>query len=149
MSSASTAFNAALFAGRGEEARRLLPAIADVNQLDGEGVPPLFHAVLSGNLALVEALLARGADPNLLVAEPAATAYDSSALNLALGARFLLSWPQFDPIVRALITAGAKRYCYDSHQFITHVEPPTPNPALQRTATGGCISSESNILPRQ
>ena len=60
----------------------------------------------------------------------------SAVAELELGVRFLLSWPRFDPIVRALTAAGAKRYCYDSRQFVTHAEPPTPHLALQRTSWG-------------
>ena len=56
--------NAAIFSNDAEALGKQLKAGTDLNQSDGNGVHPLFHAVNSGSLKTIELLLNHGADIN-------------------------------------------------------------------------------------
>ena len=92
-----------------ETATHLVARVVNLNvpcaELDG--APALFLAILKGNLRMVQLLLDHGADPNYCAEEPVATIYDENPLSLAKGARFLLNWDQYEPIVQLLEKFGA------------------------------------------
>ena len=92
-----------------ETARELVAGDVDLNVPCSEiqGAPPLFLAILKGNLAMVKLLLDHGADPNYRAEEPAASIYAETPLRLAMGARFLLNWDQYHPILQLLENFGA------------------------------------------
>ena len=81
----------------------------DVNRPCSEiqGAPPLFLAILKGNLSMVQLLLEHGADPNYSADEPAASIYTKKPLALARQARLLMNWDQYHPIVQLLERFGA------------------------------------------
>jgi ankyrin repeat protein len=106
-------------AGKGDaEATSLLLAHgADVQGLDGDGISPLHRAVQSGALAVVDQLLAAGADPNLR---------DRKWRGTSLGWAVALKRPQlFERLiplsrdVRALTRLPA----LDRLQAVLHAEP--------------------------
>lgn len=60
----SDELNAAIFSNDAEALEQLLKAGIDLNQRDGNGVHPLFHAVNFGGVKTIELLLNHGADIN-------------------------------------------------------------------------------------
>jgi ankyrin repeat protein len=101
----------AAHSGHGEFAAFLLEAGADPNDA-GAGFAPLHAAVLTGDLALVKALLTRGADVNAVLTQP--TPIRRLGEDLAFPAPLVGATPYFLaakyadlPIMRALIAAGA------------------------------------------
>ena len=56
--------NAAIFSNDAEALKKLLKTGTDLNQSDGNGVYPLFHAVNFGSVKTIELLLNHGADIN-------------------------------------------------------------------------------------
>jgi len=73
---------------------------------DGESA--LFHAVLSGRIELVEAMLVGGADPNFRAMEPAEDSLAPTPLELAQQARFLMDWERYHPIAVLLQMHAAR-----------------------------------------
>jgi ankyrin repeat protein len=92
-----------------EGASRVINDDIDLNVPCAElqGAPPLFLAILSGNLAMVQLLLDHGADPNFRAQEPAASIYTEQPLALAKQSRMLMNWDQYHPIVMLLEKFGA------------------------------------------
>ena len=78
-----------------------------LNEPDEDGAPILYAAIMHGNLQIVRLLLERGANPNFLAEEPAATIYDEKPLNLAQGLRFIMDWDKYQPIAKLLVEFGA------------------------------------------
>jgi hypothetical protein len=89
---------------------------------DGESV--LFHAVLSGKIGYVRALLEAGADPNYRATEPAIDMLAPTPLDLAMQARFLMSWKVYHPIALLLQSRGARYWKggVDSPQHLEAIE---------------------------
>jgi hypothetical protein len=79
-----------------------------INDKSDEGCAPLFYAVLLGNLAVVEHLLNKGADPNSIADEPGAVTMAATPLELALQLRHLRNYTTYNPIVDILIKNGAQ-----------------------------------------
>lgn len=89
------------------EAKRLIETGLDLNNPCDEGATPLYAAILNGHNTLVRLMLDRGANPNFVAEEPAASMYTEKPLDLAMQARFLMDWDKFHPIVQTLIEYGA------------------------------------------
>ena len=89
------------------QAKSIIENGLDLNVPCDQGASPLYLAILSGNLSIVCLLLENGSDPNCLAQEPAAILYAEKPLDLALQARFLMNWDQYDPIARLLQEFGA------------------------------------------
>jgi hypothetical protein len=97
----SSRLHLAIRAGDVVTMQREFEAGADVNAFDEEGLTPLFHAVASGDAAMVRALLAHGAEPDCpnqsvsplaaaaMIAEP-----DTVRLLLSAGATVPLQVPE-------------------------------------------------------
>ena len=90
-----------------EEVRRLIENGIDLNNRCDQGASALFGAILHGNPIIIQLMLEHGSDPNLLADEPAATIYAEKPLDLACGARFLMDWDKYHPIVKLLEDFGA------------------------------------------
>ena len=97
----------AIAGGNVDEGKRLVRSGLDLNVLCDQGASPLYSAILSGDMSLVQLMLERGADPNFLAGEPAASIYTEKPLVLAMQARFLLEWDKYHPIVKLLEKYGA------------------------------------------
>jgi len=97
----------AINTGDVDEARRLIETGLDLNSPCDQGATPLYAAILRGHQALVRLMLSRGADPNFVASEPAASIYTEKPLDLAMQARFLMDWDKFHPIVNMLMEFGA------------------------------------------
>lgn len=101
----------ATFSGHPDTARALVDAGADVNA-DGAGYTPLHAAALRGDLATVQALLARGADPDRSLAKgsPVRRFGSQWALSTPMtgGTPLMVAaiYLELD-IMRALLAAGA------------------------------------------
>ncbi len=78
-----------------------------LDETDEDGAPVLYTAIMHGNLQIVRLLLERGANPNFVAEEPAATIYDEKPLNLVQGLRFLVNWDEYQPIAKLLVEFGA------------------------------------------
>ncbi|MDQ3816352.1 MAG: hypothetical protein M3362_01520 [Acidobacteriota bacterium] len=89
------------------EAERLVRSGVDLNVRCDQGASVLYAGILSGDASLVRLILERGADPNLLADEPAASIYTEKPLELAMQARFLMDWDKYHPIVSLLEEFGA------------------------------------------
>ena len=98
---------AAMAAGDIGEALRAIATGIDLNYACDEGATPLYAAILTGDCDLVRAMLDRGADPNFIASEPAASIYAEKPLDLAMQARFLMDWDKYQPIVTLLMEYGA------------------------------------------
>jgi len=98
---------AAIYEESFEDAKRLARSGLDINGVDENGAPALYHAILKGNMSLVRLLLESGADPNFVADEPAASIYTEKPLELARQARFLMDWDKYAPIVKLLEDFGA------------------------------------------
>jgi uncharacterized protein len=109
---AASALVVAAHSGQGAFAKMLLDKGADPNAA-GAGYTALHAAVLRGDLDLVQALLARGANPNTPIAKGTPSRYYSKdwALNASAlaGATPLWQAARYGdvPIMRALVAAGA------------------------------------------
>ncbi len=90
-----------------DEAKHLIQGGIDLNAPCDQGTSVLYSAILSGNVSLVQMMLEHGADPNFLADEPAASIYTEKPLELAMQARFLMSWDKYHPIVKLLEEFGA------------------------------------------
>ncbi|MDX1963363.1 MAG: ankyrin repeat domain-containing protein [Pirellulales bacterium] len=97
----------AINGGNVYEAERLIETGLDLNIPFDEGATPLYAAILNGHKKLVRMMLERGANPNFVASEPAASTYTEKPLDLAMQARFLMDWDRFHPIVETLIEYGA------------------------------------------
>jgi uncharacterized protein len=110
--SAVSALVVAAHSGQGAFAKMLLDKGADANAA-GAGYTALHAAVLRGDLDLVQALLARGANPNTPIAKGTPSRYYSKdwALNASalVGATPLWQAARYGdvPIMRALVAGGA------------------------------------------
>ena len=91
----ATALHWAAYWSEPEMAALLIRAGASVDARNDLGVTPLALACLNGNLAIVEALLAAGADPNAVQTHSGETALMTAARTGAA------------PVVRALLDKGA------------------------------------------
>lgn len=98
---------AAINGGNVSEANRLIETGLDLNAPCDNGATPLYAAILNGHNKLVRSMLDRGADPNYVADEPAASIYTEKPLDLAKQARFLMDRDTFHPIVQTLIEYGA------------------------------------------
>lgn len=87
--------------------RQAIAAGANVNQRSDDGVPVLFVACLEGHIEVVQLLLDHGADPNLEATEPGQWEYAKTAVDLVLGAQFLVDWDRYTPILELLLARGA------------------------------------------
>ena len=85
-----------------------LRACQDPDECLDDGESALFHAVLSGEIEHVRALLEAGADPNYRAAEPATSMLAPTPLGLATQARFLMDWGIYHPIALLLQSRGAR-----------------------------------------
>jgi ankyrin repeat protein len=109
---AASALVVAAHSGQGAFAKMLLDKGADANAA-GAGYTAVHAAVLRGDLDLVQALLARGANPNTPIAKGTPSRYYSKdwALNASAltGATPLWQAARYGdvPIMRALVAAGA------------------------------------------
>ncbi len=102
--------HAAVRSGNRQEVRQLLAHGVDVDTRDRLGGTPLLDAAWTGDLAMVELLLAKGADVNATHAEAGSTALEYAVLT---------SRPE---IVKALLVAHADiRHRYRSNQNIMHI----------------------------
>ena len=90
-----------------DEAKRLAQGDVNLNAPADQGASALYSAILSGDVSLVQLMLERGADPNFLAGEPAASIYTDKPLELAMQARFLMDWDKYHPIVKLLEEYGA------------------------------------------
>ena len=92
-----------------ETAKHLVSGEIDLNIPCSElqGAPPLYLAILKGNVAMVQLLLEHGADPNYRADEPAASIYTEKPLALARQARNVMNRGQYHPIVQLLEQYGA------------------------------------------
>jgi hypothetical protein len=97
----------AIAEGNFDEAKRLVQGGIDLNVPCDQGASALYSAILSGDISLVRMMLEHGADPNFLAAEPAASIYTETPLELAMQARFLMDWDKYQPIVKLLEEFGA------------------------------------------
>ena len=89
------------------EIERLILKGFALNEPDEDGAPVLYAAIMHGNLQIVRLLLERGADPNFVAEEPAATIYNEKPLDLAQGLRFIMNWDKYQPIATLLVEFGA------------------------------------------
>jgi hypothetical protein len=85
-----------------------MEACHDLDERLSDGESALYHAVLGGRIEHVEAMLARGADPNFRAADPACDILAPTPLDLAKQARFLMDWDRYHRIARLLEAHGAK-----------------------------------------
>ena len=90
-----------------DRARDLVRDGIDLNAPCQDGATALMIAVLCGNREIVKLMLEHGADPNLHATEPAATVLCPCPLDLAMQARFLMSWDRYHPIAVLLQEHGA------------------------------------------
>lgn len=97
----------AINGGNVSDAERLIKTGLDLNKPCDQGATPMYAAILNGHNTLVRLMLDRGADPNFVADEPAASTYTEKPLDLAMQARFLMDWDKFHPIVGTLIEYGA------------------------------------------
>ena len=102
-----------------EKAISLVSGSHDLNTLCDQGASVIYGAILRGNLPMVQLLLEKGANPNLVAREPAASIYAERPLDLARQCRFLLDWDKYDPIVQLLKQFGA---CETNAATITDAE---------------------------
>jgi len=102
----SEQFMEAIVQGNLEEVSRLLQSGSDPNVIFDD-VPALYYAILEGRISIVRLLLESGADPNFVADEPIATVYDEKPLLLAMAARNMMNWDQFQPMVKLLESFGA------------------------------------------
>lgn len=82
----------------------------DLNKRDEEGATVLFFAILQGNIEIVQLLLERGANADIVADEPAASIFTEKPLDLAQQLRFLTNWDKYHPIVKLLEKFGATDY---------------------------------------
>ena len=82
----------------------------DLNARDEDGATVLFFAILQGNIEIVQLLLERGADANIVADEPAASIFTEKPLDLAQQLRFLTNWEKYHPIVKLLEKFGSKDF---------------------------------------
>lgn len=110
MSSPSPAISRVLQALLARDAAALIAAIRECRTIDErlpDGESALFHAILSGRVALVEAMLTGGADPNFRATGLAENSLAPTPLDLAEQARFLMDWDTYHPIALLLQSHGA------------------------------------------
>jgi len=82
----------------------------DLNENDNEGATVLFFAILQGNIEIVQLILERGANADIIADEPAASIFTEKPLDLAQQLRFLTNWDKYHPIVKLLEKFGAKDF---------------------------------------
>ncbi len=91
-----TALHLACQSSSSETAQLLIPYYKSVDTLDQNGVPPLVYAVYSNQLSTVRELIKKGANPNIILAEPNLLGPLNHACSLGR-----------DEMAKALIESGA------------------------------------------
>jgi hypothetical protein len=100
--------DSAIVRGDLDAVRTWLAVGHNINELNSEGWPAIFTAVLAGSPEILLILLDHGAEINVELCEPAATVLAPRLLDLAMQMRKFNADVRFVEIVRILLERGAR-----------------------------------------